>query len=309
MLETAGQGDTGSAGENRAGAREIAEDRGPHRFAGLEWVVFERASALEEDVRRQGEPPGALLSPLSMGEVFPLGGVERMASSFGVVEDKLREADFFLSKLRESERLSFEEDCYFSAFVTAARSVTDAMRASLEGLPGFKAWFDEALKRLKTDPLVPFFVEIRNEVVHEGINPLNRVSLEHLRADLSRQVRGDRGHVLVLPDAGRRDSTVLVNAVDACEQFFTSVVGVVYECYSSFKTVVDARWYFTEANFSSMGKTLEDAVVELGFPPTWAACAPTGPEAWRALRSQQPPCLINDVFDAFLGKCIPDPDE
>jgi hypothetical protein len=232
-----------------------------------------------------------------------------MASSFGVVEDKLREAAFFLSKLRESEPLSFESDCYFSAFVTASRSVTDAMRVSLKGVPGFKAWFDEALKRLKTDPLAPFFVEIRNEVVHEGINPLNRVSLDHLRADLSRQLRGDRGHVLVLPDAARRDSTVLVNAVDACEQFFTSVVGVVYDCYSALKTVVDARWYFTEANFTSMGKTLEDAVVELGFPPRWAACAPTGPAAWCALRLQQPPCLINDIFDEFLGKCILDPDE
>lgn len=232
-----------------------------------------------------------------------------MASSFGVVEDKLREADFFLSKLRQSEHLSFEADCYFSAFVTAARSVTDAMRASLKGVPGFKDWFDEALKRLKTDPLAPFFVEIRNEVVHDGINPLNRVSLEHLREDLSRQLQRDRGHVLVLPDAARRDATVLVNAVDACRQFFASVVGVVHECYSAFKTVVDARWYFTEANFSSMGRTLEDAIAELGFLPTWATCAPVGSGAWRALRSQQPPCLINDLFEEYLGKRIPDPDE
>lgn len=232
-----------------------------------------------------------------------------MASSFGVVEDKLREAAFFLSQLRESERLSFESDCYFSAFVTAARSVTDAMRVSMKGVPGFKAWFDEALKRLKTDPLAPFFVEIRNEVVHEGINPLNRVSLEHLRADLSRQLQGDRSHVLVLPDAGRRVSTVVVSAVNACEQYFASVVGVVYECYSAFKTVVDARWYFTEANFKARGQGFEDALVELGFPPTWAAGMPIGPEAWRVLRSQQHPCLVNDLFDRYLGKTIADPDE
>ena len=137
----------------------------------------------------EGEPLAVVLRPFTMGEFQPLGGIERMASSFGVVEDKLREADFFLAHLCESERLSFESDCYFSAFVTAARSVTDAMRVSMKGVPGFKAWFDEALKRLKTDPLAPFFVEIRNEVVHEGINPLNRVSLEHLRDDLSRQLR------------------------------------------------------------------------------------------------------------------------
>jgi hypothetical protein len=232
-----------------------------------------------------------------------------MASSFGVVEDKLREADFFLSKLRHSERLSFESDCYFSAFVTAARSVTDAMRVSLKGMPGFKAWFDEVLKRLKTDPLAPFFVEIRNEVVHEGINPLNRVSLEHLRTSLSQQIRGEQGHVLVLPDAQRRDSTVLVNAIDACEQYFSSLVDVVFECYVAFKTVVDPRWYFTEANFSSRGKSFEDALVELGFPPMWSAGVSIGSDYWRVLRSQQPPCLINDLFDKYLGKTIPDPDE
>lgn len=232
-----------------------------------------------------------------------------MASSFGVVEDKLREAEFFLSQLRESQHLSFEADCYFSAFVTAARSVTDAMRASLKGVDGFRIWFDETLKQLKTDALAPFFVEIRNEVVHEGINPLNRVSLEHLQLDLTRQLQGDRGHFLVLPDAHRRDSTVIVDAVEACEQYFSSLVVVVYECYESFRTVVDARWYFTEGNFSSRGKSFEDALVELGFPPTWAAGIPIGPEAWHALRSQQPPCLVNDLFDKYLGKTIPDPDE
>src|SRR5438093_1558527 len=123
-----------------------------------------------------------------------------MASSFGVVEDKLREAEFFLDQLRNTSRLSFEADCFFSAFVSATRSVTFAMQASLKGVPGFKDWYDSAQKQLKTDPLAPFIVEIRNEVVHSGANPLNRVSLDHLREDLARQLYGDRrGHVLVIP--------------------------------------------------------------------------------------------------------------
>jgi|RhiMetdeSRZDD1v2_1073273.scaffolds.fasta_scaffold196017_3 hypothetical protein len=233
-----------------------------------------------------------------------------MTSSFGVVENKLREAEFFLDQLRDASRLSFEADCYFSAFVSAARSVTFAMQASLKGVPGFRDWYESAQEQLKTDPLAPFFVEIRNEVLHTGTNPLNRVSLNHLRDDLARQLHADRrGHVLVLPDAQRRDSTVLVDAVDACEQYFSSLVSVVYECYSAFKTVVDGRWYFTEANFNSLGKTFEDALVELGFPRTWTAGMPIGAEAWRVLRSRPPPCLVNDVFDRFLGKTIPDPDE
>jgi hypothetical protein len=222
-----------------------------------------------------------------------------MASSFGVVEDKLREAEFFLSKLRDASHMSFEANCYFSAFVSSARSVTFAMQASLKGVPGFEDWYDGAQKRLKTDPLAPFFVEIRNEVVHTGANPLNRVSLDHLHEDLARQLRGDRRHVIVLPNAQLRNSTNLVDAVEACERYFTSLVSVVYECYLAFKSIVDARWHFTEANFRSLTKSFEDALVELGFPPTWAEGIPIGPDAWRALRSQQPPCLVNDLFDRF----------
>jgi hypothetical protein len=113
----------------------------------------------------------------------------------------------------------------------------------------------------------------------------------------------------VIPDAQRRDSTVLADAVEACEHYYTSLVSVVYECYSTFNTVVDPRWYFTEANFGSRGKSFEDALVELGFSPTWTAGVPAGAAAWRVLRSQQPPCLVNDLFSRFLGKTILDPDE
>jgi hypothetical protein len=86
------------------------------------------------------------------GRVTTHRGIKRMASSFGVVEDKLREAEFFLAQLSKTSRLSFEADCFFSAFVSATRSVTFAMQASLKGVPGFKEWYDIAQKKLKTDP-------------------------------------------------------------------------------------------------------------------------------------------------------------
>lgn len=233
-----------------------------------------------------------------------------MAHFFGVVEDKLWEADFFLEHLRQSNRHSFDGQCFFSAFVSAARSVTLAMQASLKDVAGFESWYVGIREKLKTDPLAPYFVEIRNDVIHTGINRLNQVSLEHLKADLSQQLRThDRSHVLILPDPQHQDATVLVDAVEACSVYFTSLVAVVFECYQEFRTVVDPRWYFTQDNFATMGKTFEDAVSELGFPSAWASCAPPEPEAWRVLRRQQPQCLINDLFDRYVGRTIPDPDE
>jgi hypothetical protein len=44
-----------------------------------------------------------------------------MTHSFGVVEDKLHEAAFVLNRLRATTRFSFDAQCYFSAFVWAAR--------------------------------------------------------------------------------------------------------------------------------------------------------------------------------------------
>jgi hypothetical protein len=233
-----------------------------------------------------------------------------MARSFGIVEEKLREADFFLNQLCRSNNLSFEARCFFSAFVSAARSVTLTMQASLKGVRDFDQWYDEIRGQLKTDRLAPHFVEIRNDIVHIGINPLNQVTLEHLQEHLSRQLRQrDRAHILVLPDPNREGASVLVAATQACTEYFTSLVSVTFECYQRFLTVVDPKWYFTTENFQAMGRTFEDAVVELGFPPEWASCVPMESGAWKALRLQQPPCQINDIFRKYLDRTIPDPDD
>jgi hypothetical protein len=233
-----------------------------------------------------------------------------MAQSFGVVEDKLHEAEFFLDQLRVSSRLSFDAQCYFSAFVSAARSVTWVLQATMSGIPGFESWYEVAQAKLKADPLAPFFVEIRNRSEKRGLNPLDQVTLDHLREDLFQQMRQHkRSHVLVLPDAHSKGSTVLADAVQASTLYFTSLVNVVFECHDRFRFVVDPQWYFTQDNFSAMGKTFEDAVVELGFPLAWASCVPAGDDRWRALRSQQPACQINDLFQKYIGREFASPDE
>ena len=232
-----------------------------------------------------------------------------MARSFEFVEEKLCEAEFFLDQLRSSRRESFEARCYFSAFVSAARSVTWVLQAGMNGVTGFDTWYRLAQAKLKSDPLAPFFVEIRNLSEKTGENPLKRVTLAHLHEDLFRQLRGrKRSHVLVIPRAFD-GATLLTDAVQACTLYFTSLVEVIFECYDHFKCDVDPQWHFTRENFIRMGKTFEDAVGEFGLPPVWASCAPKGEGAWRALRSQQPACQINGLFRQYLGREIVGPDD
>jgi hypothetical protein len=233
-----------------------------------------------------------------------------MAQSFDVVEEKICEAEFFLNQLSTSSRLSFEAQCYFSAFVSAARSVTLVLQATMNGIPGFEQWYQGAQAKLKTDPLAPFFVEIRNSSIHKGLNPLNQVTLDHLREDLFNQMRRrTRSHVLVLPDMRSRNSPILADAVQASTHYFVSLVKVVFECYDRFKCVVDPQWYFTREHFAAMGKTFPDAISELGFPPAWASCVPPEDDGWRAFRLQQPTCQINHLFRKYIGNEIAGPDE
>lgn len=71
--------------------------------------------------------------------------------TFDHVDDKLIEADFFINKMSEEEIGWFEMRCYFSAFVSSARSVTFALQASMNGIklmdlmsgiPKFKRTYD-----------------------------------------------------------------------------------------------------------------------------------------------------------------------
>jgi len=180
----------------------------------------------------------------------------------------------------------------------------------MDGIPEFEQWYEGARSRLKADTLAPFFVEIRNDSIHKGINPLNRVSLDHLQEHLFNQMgRSKRAHVLLLPDAHSETSTVLADAAHVSKLYFASLVKVVFECYEQFKYVVDPQWYLTRENFSSMGKTLQDAVAELGLPPVWASCAPSEDGGWRALRSLQTRCQINHLFREYLGTEIAGPDD
>lgn len=234
-----------------------------------------------------------------------------MSESFGIVETKLLEADFFYKKLRSASPLGFDANCYFSAFVSAARSVTFALQVSLKGIDEFSDWYEAKRTELKADDLARYFVGLRNDIIHKGEKPLNQVPIEYLRDFLSIRLgkkTTTRGPFLILPNPSIEEA-LLVDAVDASKNYLVSLISVVFDCYDNFRTIVDSKWYFTEENFEANGKSIEDALEENGFPRTWLSNAPDFKEAWQALRKQQPPCLLNDLFIEYLDRRTPEPDE
>lgn len=232
-----------------------------------------------------------------------------MSSSFGVVEDKLREASFFLEKLSEASNLSFKAGCYFSAFLSASRSVTFAMQSSMNGVEGFSVWYERMREKLKTDSVAPLFVEIRNDVVHKGLAPLNITPIEHIRESVARQMRGEMySHFLCLPRQIRGESSSIVDAHKLCTEYFRSLIELVFDCYQTFKFVVSPRWYFTEENFLKREKGMADALAEQGLPMDWAKHFPPGGDPWSLMRRHEPYCPVNDLFHQYLGKIVEEPD-
>lgn len=233
-----------------------------------------------------------------------------MAHSFGVVEEKLLESEFFLRHFQESRPATVESRYYFSAFVSAARSVTFALQFSLNGIEGFEEWFVQAQQILKADALAPHFVQIRNGIEKKGVNPLNVVPQTHLREYMfSQLVNRSSSHTMVLASARSETASGLINSRAATDSYFRLLASLVFGAYDKFKTIVDPRWYYTQESFEAQGRTLADAVVELGFPPSWAAVAPNGQDAWRVIRAQQPACALIKLFRSYLGKVVVEPDE
>lgn len=182
--------------------------------------------------------------------------------SFDSVDYKLLEADFFLEKLIRSE-LPDEVNFYFSAFVSAARSVTWVLQAVMKGVPGFEDWYARKQTDLRKHGLAKVFVELRNQSVKTG-EWMVRTSESHTAASGERHIR----HFMYL---NTPQGEKVVNVGDSATELMTSLTTMIQECYERFGTVIDPDKYYTRENLDHLGLTIEDVEESLGFPRGWTA--------------------------------------
>lgn len=222
-----------------------------------------------------------------------------MARSFGLVDYKVQEAEYFLLQLqRVGEEINFAAVQFCaSAFVSAARSVTFAMQASLKGRSDFETWYEKRQEALRNDPLAKFFHRFRTVTQHIGENVVGG------------GVHGKNGTFyyflpcIDLPTVPEQD------VVSACEAYFVAVLRLVYDCYVELGPVVDGQQHFTQKNFAELGKTIEDAEEESGFPRGWTDIGKPEIDTyrWQALRQQADGCLIERQFERWLNESLPRP--
>ena len=118
-----------------------------------------------------------------------------MNNTFDTVDEKVAETEFFLRKMAEVQREIFEFKCYFSAYLSAARTTTLALQ-QFKHIPGFEQWYEPHRKKLQDNQLAKFFLDMRNEHVHGGQSPVSAKSGEI--AQLNRS----------MPHSGREETLV-----------------------------------------------------------------------------------------------------
>lgn len=219
------------------------------------------------------------------------------ARPFDLVDEKLAEADFFLGKLEDSVKNLFESRCYFSAFVSAARSVTFALQAVMKSqVDGFEEWYEFKQKELKQDPLARFFHDARTKAQHVGLNSVNA----------GRMTVVDGKPVVQLFFQSSTANVPLKNVppydvVTSCTRYLTSLVSLIHECYEVFGAEIDPHRYLTEENFRKLGRTIEDAEEEVIGVRGWTDAPGVPLEArWQMLRSSVPGSEIGWIFEKYL---------
>ena len=219
-----------------------------------------------------------------------------MPRSADIIDAKVFEADFFLEKLATAGTDFFAARCYFSAFVSASRSITFAFQASLRDVPGFAEWYAAQQRRLRETPSARFLLEVRNETQKIGHTPLN-VGQSERRPDGTIQLSyffsgGFDGDPGLIPEH---------DVESVCREHLRLLIDIVYQCYETFD-VMSPLSFYSVPNFEARKFTLEDMEEALGVPRGWTNVEGASFEdRLRRLRRQFPDTAIDRLFLRYSG--------
>ena len=223
-----------------------------------------------------------------------------MGRSFGIVECKIAEAQFFIQKLEEAaeDYHLLAARCYVSAFVSAARSITFTLKASIADIPNFKEWYDMHENSMKNNPLAKYFLFARNESQKVGYYPINGMG----------RFKDDDGIEKTnfyfdnyYPE--QKELVPEIDAVTACKEYFKILLEVIYDCFKTFGALIDPDQYYTIENIRRLGKSVEDIEEEIGFPRGWTKMGGgTDEERIEAIRRKYSTNSVDAILIEYLGK-------
>ena len=188
----------------------------------------------------------------------------------------------------------------FSAFVSAARSITFALQAVMDKIDGFESWYRIRQNQLAKDDVCKFFVEYRNLVLKTGELPII--------GGASGDPNGKSKYRHYFNRTLSAEPPFDEEAVSLSEVYLHKILEVVEDCYRDFGLVIDPDQYYSLENMQRLGFTLEDVEESLGLPRGWTnieGYPNLDEERMRALRRHIPMSGIKWIFDKYRNKTDP----
>jgi uncharacterized HAD superfamily protein len=235
--------------------------------------------------------------------------------SFGLVEDKVYEADFFLEKIRDC---THPQECnyYFSAFLSASRSITFSLQACMSDVDGFDEWYKEMQEKLKKNEMAKKFVEMRNVSQKVGehfitsgsfyTDEKGKTKCRFYFQDESTYYRiGENPRQVLLEQmfSGKLFDHKEEDVATQCEKNFILLIEIIYDCFQNFGDVIDPAKYYTLENLDRLGISIEDIETRLGFPQGYTKVEGISDEdRIRLLRESEPSSEIDYIFMKYLNK-------
>ena len=182
----------------------------------------------------------------------------RRLYSLVMVEAKLLEAHYFASRLPSlaSNVFPFE----FNAFLASARSVTFLLQKEMKGVPRFSDWWEKRRKQMRADPVMKFFLELRNYSQKEG--PVGMVGTlvrePHRPARWSYRIAGNRWPV--------PEPLLHRDVSDCCREYLGKIATIVLDVVEAFPYCACPRRAVTPDGLRFLGLQLTDLEQLLGFP-------------------------------------------
>jgi hypothetical protein len=185
--------------------------------------------------------------------MFPdYGGIHHVAKKVG-------ETDFFLEKLKETDSWDEEYVYYFSAFVSAMRSITFTLQFVMCKYHGFADWYKSRQERLGKSRIAQLFKELRNHSEKTGIIPIAR------KSSITEGLFYETDQFFFPPNLKFKEIPK-GDVLDLSQKCFVEILSVIAECYKDFDVYIDPRVLFTERGITALNWSIEDVEEYVGFP-------------------------------------------
>ena len=215
-----------------------------------------------------------------------------MATSFGIVEEKVLEADYFLDKLKNCSVGQLREARFnLSAFIAAARSVTFTLQKSLSGFDGFKDWYKTQQDSLKSNRLADFFNNARTLSQHVG----------HYHINIVRSSKGKK--YFFYHDLDNSYNYVPEDdIVTASYKYMTILLEIIYDCFQTFGDIIDPDKYYSMESLKKRGQTVKDLEYEIWGYPKWTGFGVSEEDTLKYILVNMIKSPMDELFVNYLGK-------